>query len=287
MKSFMIRDDFSQGINPLIEYPNPIEQWVDLQCYNIRTGYKISNYGRFLNIEGNLLSVALSNGYLSVSLQLNDSTRKSFFVHILVATMYVFNPDPINKTQVNHKNLCRSDAFYGNLEWCTQLENLEHEFQNKDTDREFSKHVESRFVKEDGGWGTGENTYGENNGMSKWTEEQVHSICKYVQDGDSYGNALIKSNMENNRFNVSHIIKGKRWKHISTLYKFKEKKPQIDFFPYVENICKLLSKGYSTRAIIDELKLPGEFQQQRSIIGRIKRKESHTEISNKYNFNIE
>jgi hypothetical protein len=41
----------------------------------------------------------------------------------MVATAFIHNPDPINKTHVNHINGIRSDCRAVNLEWTTPLEN--------------------------------------------------------------------------------------------------------------------------------------------------------------------
>lgn len=58
-------------------------------------------------------------GYLRVSIG-----KKLMFVHRLVATLYV--PNPENKPQVNHKDGNKQNNRADNLEWVTNQENRTH-----------------------------------------------------------------------------------------------------------------------------------------------------------------
>ena len=60
-------------------------------------------------------------GYIGVEL---DS--KFYFVHRLVATLFI--PNPLNKQQVNHKDGNKLNNNVGNLEWCTNEENMKHAY---------------------------------------------------------------------------------------------------------------------------------------------------------------
>lgn len=62
-------------------------------------------------------------GYLKVVLSKN---HKAYYrtVHRLVAETYL--PNPLNKTQINHKNGDKTDNRMENLEWCTAKENIHH-----------------------------------------------------------------------------------------------------------------------------------------------------------------
>lgn len=60
-------------------------------------------------------------GYLRVTLD-----GINIKLHILVAKKFVPNPDPVNKTVVNHKKGNKHDPRASQLEWVTQSENIKH-----------------------------------------------------------------------------------------------------------------------------------------------------------------
>ena len=92
-------------------------------------------------------------GYMMLALCKNG-VRKDVLVHRLVA--YVFIPNTDNLPFINHKNFDRSDNKVGNLEWCTQLQNIHHAIEN----------------------GKIPTVYGEKTSGAKLCNEQVLSIFK-------------------------------------------------------------------------------------------------------------
>ena len=216
------------------------EIWKDIDCFNIKKMYKISNTGKIINNRGKNISLILSNGYLTACLQLNNNSRKTFYVHILVAMTFIEKPNNDSNLQVNHKDLCRCNNYVHNLEWMTQQENIKHEFEHKDDKKNFDS-ITEKYTKNKG-WKSGNKTYGENNGMSEWTGEIVHKLCHNVSIGMNYEQALIDVGLpvnDNNRYNLSHIIHGVRWKHISNQYNF-DLKNKIKFeLSDVNDVCKL------------------------------------------------
>lgn len=88
-------------------------------------GYKISNDGRVFNKKGDkeLYYDINHKGYKRVRLFL-EGKFKNYFVHTLVAMLYVQNPD--NKPQVNHIDGNKLNNDYTNLEWVTNKENNSH-----------------------------------------------------------------------------------------------------------------------------------------------------------------
>ncbi len=62
-------------------------------------------------------------GYHRVTFKKNN-VDYTVFVHRVVAMAFIPNPD--NKPQVNHKDLCKTNNHADNLEWNTALENIRH-----------------------------------------------------------------------------------------------------------------------------------------------------------------
>jgi hypothetical protein len=85
-------------------------------------GIYVSDKGRVETKSGNVTygSTALT-GYKMVGIG-----RKNYYIHVLVAEIYVKNDDPTNKLIVNHKDSNRSNNNIENLEWCTHKENNVH-----------------------------------------------------------------------------------------------------------------------------------------------------------------
>lgn len=63
-------------------------------------------------------------GYLSVSFDVDDGTRKSLKVHRLVAAAFI--PNPNNKPQINHIDSNKTNNEVSNLEWVDGFENMRH-----------------------------------------------------------------------------------------------------------------------------------------------------------------
>ncbi len=126
----MERLPFYTGV--LMEEWRPIEGYEDL--------YEVSNYGRVRSFDriavrysnggtqvrrGRILALVLDRpeGYHRVLLCRNGN-QKSHYVHRLVAQSFI--PNPEKKPFVNHKDGDKTNNHVDNLEWCTQLENVQH-----------------------------------------------------------------------------------------------------------------------------------------------------------------
>lgn len=92
--------------------------------------YEVSNLGRVRSLdykhtgEIKVLRPILNRyGYLRINLYKN-SKLCSRSIHRLVAQAFILNPE--NKQQVNHIDANKQNNIVSNLEWCTNLENMQH-----------------------------------------------------------------------------------------------------------------------------------------------------------------
>lgn len=102
------------------------EIWKDIKdCPN----YKISNFGRFINVKYmNILKYKpRKDGYVLAQITHSDGTRKGSLVHRLVCEAFIDNPN--NYKIVNHKNGIKHDNKESNLEWSTYSNNTKHAYE--------------------------------------------------------------------------------------------------------------------------------------------------------------
>jgi hypothetical protein len=87
-----------------------------------RHDYYINKLGLVYNGAKDKFLCPVYNGYLNVTLQLPDKRFKPVTLHVIVAKLFVPNPD--NKPFVNHKDGIKFNPFAENLEWVTHQENI-------------------------------------------------------------------------------------------------------------------------------------------------------------------
>lgn len=106
-----------------------MEQWLPVEGFE---DYEVSDqgrvkrvvYGRGTNAVDGLLKQGISRkGYPRVYFSRN-SKKYTKATHILVAKAFIPNPNSL--PQVNHKNGNKLDAKVSNLEWATQISNMQH-----------------------------------------------------------------------------------------------------------------------------------------------------------------
>ena len=107
------------------------ETWKDITAYhipNIQPWYLISNYGRIYSkaTDSIIKSSIINSGYIRAQLISITGDKIDVLIHRLVASVFIPNDDPINKTEVNHINENTFDNRVCNLEWVTPLYNLNY-----------------------------------------------------------------------------------------------------------------------------------------------------------------
>ena len=100
------------------------EQWADVEGFDGK--YRVSTIGRVTGRGGKILKPGNVRGYMMLNLRAPGRASKNSFVHRLVATAFIPNPD--NKRTVNHKDGVRDNNVLSNLEWATDRENMIHTY---------------------------------------------------------------------------------------------------------------------------------------------------------------
>lgn len=104
------------------------EEWKDIP--NMNGEYQISSYGRLYHKTNNIIrkNSMSKDGYIRVNI---CKYKCRELLHRLVARVFITNPNPEVKTQVNHKNMDRSNCHVSNLEWVSCSENVKHSYENR------------------------------------------------------------------------------------------------------------------------------------------------------------
>ena len=108
----------------VIEHTLKQEEWKPIPGYEGL--YEVSNYGRVksyqLDSNGKILSPGKDgSGYCFVNLYKDGKAKKHCIIHRLVAEAFI--PNPNNLPQVNHKDECKKNNYFENLEWCSSAYN--------------------------------------------------------------------------------------------------------------------------------------------------------------------
>lgn len=112
------------------------EEWVAIPGYE--GYYEVSNYGQVRSVDRIIVNkngvkshyksrvlrqVSNQCGYLQVMV-CRDCKYEFFRTARLVASLFVSNPE--NKETVNHIDGNKTNNYFGNLEWATRLEQVQH-----------------------------------------------------------------------------------------------------------------------------------------------------------------
>lgn len=135
-----------------------IEEWKSFDEY---PNYEVSNFGRVRSIDRTVIgkgnSISHKKGKLLKPTYYGDYKKVSFshnhkiiqkMIHVMVATLFVTNPDPITKNKVNHKDGNKRNNYSSNLEWLTHSEDKIHSL-NLGTSLSGEKHPSSKLSSKD------------------------------------------------------------------------------------------------------------------------------------------
>lgn len=214
--------------------------------------YYVKRDGTVVGARGlPLTPVLTSSGYHQVTTK-EGGEWKSRVVHRLVAEAFI--PNPENKPEVNHINGIKTDNRVENLEWVTSKENQIH-----------ANSVLGRQV-------------GEKHPRSKLTDEQVHEICRRLEEGER--NYTIARDFGVDETTIVNIRKGKNWTHISKQYNMPYTSRNLSVED-VEWICEMLQEGLSYKEILSLRENP---KITLSVLKGIKGRSNYKNISAPYNF---
>lgn len=214
----------------IIEHPNIIKP----------NTYAISNKGNIQNIVTGYMMKRFINrtGYYYVILPtiLKDDEgnvkAKHFTIHSLVHFQFTNEPQKIydKRFVINHIDGVKLNCDYTNLEWCTQKENMIHA---------------SR---------TGLMKSGEDKPNAKVTNDEVHAICKMLEQEISCDEILDTLGFEKDKYHrtlVANIKTGAIWKKISGQYDIKSGWNHMYSEEEMHNICRALQEGWKPQKIYD------------------------------------
>lgn len=108
-------------------------------------GYLVSNKGRIANICGQILNLNIDrNGYACVTLYGN----KPYKVHRIVATTFISNDNPLEKSEVNHiDEFDKSNNCVDNLEWISRRDNINYGTKNERTVKTIKRLYGDTFIR--------------------------------------------------------------------------------------------------------------------------------------------
>lgn len=112
------------GVEHISEIPEMWKEYTAPRNPNVKV--LVSNYGN-IKRDGRLVNQTIdTGGYYCISYQNERGERSILFTHIMVATLFVPNPDPDRLTVVNHIDGDKKNCFFWNLEWCDLSHNKNH-----------------------------------------------------------------------------------------------------------------------------------------------------------------
>lgn len=178
--------------------------------------YLVSNLGHVYSLRAGrrrrLKTDANSNGYLRVSVRFDDGTRKTVFVHRLVAETFLPTPGP-GKDCVCHKDDCPTNNSAENLWWGSHGDNMAdmsrkgrhglvlHPEKAARGERHASRTKPHRIAR------------GQANGRAEITTAHVRAIRAMADLG--FSTSEIARALRISRGAAKCVVQGKTWRHVA------------------------------------------------------------------------
>ena len=169
-------------------------KWKMLQIHEDGTSCYVSNTGKVMDVNKKMLKAYVSGaGYQTVWIrsEINPKVCYPRFIHRLVAEAFVPNPD--NRPEVNHLDANKYNCWYGNLEWATRVENIQHSIK------------------------LGHQVVGVDHANAKFTEDQIREVCKMLENPDAVIRDIAKKTGVSIK-TITHIRFHNGWHHIAKDY---------------------------------------------------------------------
>lgn len=175
-----------------------IIEWRPVYLDGTKSNYEISSNGLLRKADTQeLIKITYSgnSGYTLMHLHMNGKKYHTS-IHRLVAFAFVQNPDPVNRTQVDHKDGNKLNNCASNLEWVTPKENKRRAIEMGLCN---PRH--------------GHQKRGSESGVAVHTEEEAIEVSKRLAKGESYKEIIDATGID--REFIRCIKRGRAWNHIT------------------------------------------------------------------------
>lgn len=216
------------------------EEWRDINSYDIeKNRYRVSNMGNILDIKNNKIrkynNPKNEKGYCRIALSnTSSSSYKKYPVHRLV--MLAFNYiEQHEEYEVNHKDGDKLNNCLLNLEWVTPDYNKLH-------------------AKLNGFYKCGEDLH-----LSKLSNNEVHWICKRLEEGlnarEIYNQCKFRDKVSSFDSCISKILNQQSFTSVSNNYNFDTKTIRYKKYSFddIVLICEMICDSKSNAEICDKL----------------------------------
>jgi len=149
--------------------------------------YEVSQYGNVhCLITGSIVADIIDGkGYHIRKITDSSNIKRDMPLHRLIALAWIYNDDPVNKTQVDHIDGNKDNNSLKNLEWVTPQENINRARQNKLNNSKPSDHTR----------------------MDKDTVKKLYLYCK---NNPGYTTKDVSKMFKCSQATVRNIMSGKR-----------------------------------------------------------------------------